>query len=178
MRTACALAALMLMTVAAAAVDMIPISIKQLTERADLVVRGTVSEKSCQRDPAGRVYTRVKLDVTEVLKGARATGPFTVVHGGGVLGVQRSEVSGQVDYQLGEEVIAFLVLNQRGEGVTVGLSQGKFHVWTDPASGAQLARNPFHGGAVTAAAPGSAAQPAAARLRVDDLKRQVTEAGR
>ena len=45
---------------------------------------------------------------------------FTIVHGGGILGDRRVIVSDQVTFQPGEEVVAFLVLNQRGEGVTLG----------------------------------------------------------
>ena len=136
------------------AVIMVPLSIEDLTAKAQLVAHGTVVSKSCQRDSAGRIYTKIDLRVAEVWKGAMMTNHLILVHGGGILGEERVEVSGQVDYQIGEEVVAFIVLNQRGEGVTLGLSQGKFHVWKDRASGALFARNPFHGGTDVAPASG------------------------
>ena len=45
----------------------------------------------------------------------------------------------------GEEFVAFLVFNPRGEPVTIGLAQGKFHVWRDPQTGEKFANNLFHG---------------------------------
>src|SRR5919109_303019 len=49
-----------------------PLSLDRLADQAALVVRGTVLSKSCQRDPAGRIYTKVQLDVVEVWKGSPA----------------------------------------------------------------------------------------------------------
>src|SRR5437867_8643817 len=102
------------------AVQMEPLSIEQLAQESALVVQGTVRSKSCQRDPAGRIFTKVELQVAETWKGSLTTNRISIVHGGGVLGGERSIVSGQVDYGIGEEVVAFLVLNQRGEAVTLG----------------------------------------------------------
>jgi hypothetical protein len=120
-----------------------PLSIEQLAQKSHLILHGTVLSKSCQRDPEGRIYTKVELQVTESWKGSKDR--FVLVHGGGVLGNESSEADGQESYEVGEEVVAFVVLNQRGEGVTLGLAQGKFHVWLDPASGQKMAHNPFHG---------------------------------
>jgi len=39
------------------------------------------------------------------------------------VGDVREEVSGEVQYNVGEEFVAFLVFNQRGEPVTIGLAQ-------------------------------------------------------
>jgi hypothetical protein len=156
------------------ALQMDPLSIEQLAEQSAVIVRGTVRSKSCQRDPAGRIYTRVELQIAEAWKGAMITNRFCIVQGGGILGDRKTVVSGQVEYDIGEEVVAFLVLNQRGEGVTLGLSQGKFHLWKDPASGEYLARNPFHGGvdgAESGLEPHRRAVPS--RLTVAELKRRV-----
>src|SRR5256885_7675532 len=93
----------------ARAVQMEPLSIEQIARQSALVVHGTVLGKSCQRDPAGRIFTRVELQVAEVWKGSLATNHFTIVLGGGILGGQKAAVSGQVEYGIGEEVVAFLV---------------------------------------------------------------------
>jgi hypothetical protein len=127
------------------AVTMVPLSIEDLTAKSQLVVHGTVLSKSCQRDSAGRIYTKVDLKVSEIWKGTWTGNHLTVVHGGGILGEERVEVSGQVEYQMGEQVVAFIVFNQRGEGVTLGLAQGKFHVWKDSAHEILVVHNPFHG---------------------------------
>ena len=152
----------------------VPLSIDQLTEQSEVVLRGKVLSKSCQRDPEGRIYTKVELQVDEVGKGTVAEKRFTVVHGGGVLGEKRVKVSGQVEYAIGEEVVVFLVLNQRGEGVTLSLAQGKFHLWKDDATGAQYACTSFHG------VPESKSSPAQTqgvisqqRLTLSELKQHV-----
>lgn len=159
---------------------MVPMSIEQMAERAQLIVRGTVRSKSCQRDPAGRIYTKVVLDVREIWKGTHAKGELTIVHGGGILGEERVAVSNQVQYDIGEEVVAFLVLNHRGEAVTLGLCQGKFHVWKDEA-GQRRARNPFHGHGPHPEKPRSLSSDAAntseTALTLSELKRRVEARG-
>ncbi|MHB8523134.1 MAG: hypothetical protein ACYDH9_20610 [Limisphaerales bacterium] len=153
----------------------VPMSVEQLTEQSQLIVRGTVVSKSCQRDDAGRIFTRIELKVAEAWKGKVGGDRLTVVQGGGVLGDRKVVVVGQVDYRVGEEVVAFLVLNQRGEAVTLGLAQGKFRVWTDPATGRKRAQNLFHGGGEEGR-PGAQPQNVttdAGPLTLDELKRQV-----
>jgi len=126
--------------------SLVPLEIDFLSDKARWIVRGRVLSKSCQRDPQGRIFTRVKLDVEEVWKGERdMVSPLTIVHGGGILGRYRSFVSNQVDYRLGEQVVVFLVRNSRGEAVTLGLCQGKFQIFKNPISGRRQVRNLFHG---------------------------------
>lgn len=157
---------------------MVPLAIEEMSTRAQLIVRGTVLSKSCQRDAAGRIYTKVALDVSEIWKGSHTGKLLTIVHGGGILGEERVVVSNQVDYQIGEEVVAFLVLNERGEAVTLGLSQGKFHVWRD---GAQLqVRNPFHGTGIPdsqAASLQNRGGATSGRMTLTELQRRVQQKG-
>ncbi|MEK7674403.1 MAG: hypothetical protein AAB676_01040 [Verrucomicrobiota bacterium] len=171
-----ACAALLWLAYSLAAAVMIPLSIEELTGQAQLVLHGQVLSKSCQRDPTGRIYTKVDLQVAEVWKGNLAASRLTVVHGGGILGEERVVVSGQVDYQIGEEIVAFLLFNPRGEAVTVGLAQGKFHVWKEPASGTAFVQNPFHGSPEDGARKTqarNATAPAPARLSLQELKARV-----
>ncbi len=165
------------------AVSFEPLSVEALTRQAELVLQGTVLSKTIQRDPTGRIYTAVEVQVSEVWKGAVGVSPFLIVHGGGVLGDEQATVSGQVHYDVGEEVVAFLVRNARGEGVTLGLMQGKFHVWRDPRTGTRYAMNPFNG--VGGPGPKQAsfkttapAKPGLAALPLVELKNRVTEATR
>ena len=152
------------------AVLMRPLGVDELSRKADLIIRGTVLDKTSLRDEAGRIYTRVNVRVSEVWKGARptnaASNSLAIVQSGGTVGDVREEVSGEVEYNVGEEFVAFLVFNQRGEPVTIGLAQGKFHVWRDPKTGEEFARNPFHG--VPEPAAGGRGQ-----LRVSEFKQQV-----
>jgi hypothetical protein len=161
------------------AVTFTPLSIETLGRDAQIVVQGTVASTTCQRDAQGRIYTRIELQISDVWKGAINGSPFVIVHGGGVLGDEQQRVSGQVHYRLGEEVVAFLIRNSRGEGVTLGLLQGKFHVWKDRASGEKFAVSPFHGSeestgsSVALESVGPRGTPG--KLKLSDLKRQVLE---
>jgi hypothetical protein len=165
------------------AVSMKPLPIGELSQKADVILNGTVVSKTCQRDEAGRIYTKIELKIAETWKGIPRTNQFTVVYGGGTVGNEQAEVSGQTEYEIGEEVVGFFVLNQRSEGVTIGLSQGKFHVSKDPVTGEKLVYNTFHGAAET---PGDAAPPNGSqrnqpkagvarenRLTLAELKRRV-----
>jgi hypothetical protein len=164
----------------AQAVHFRPLSIEELAGQAELVVRGVVLRRSCQTDEAGRIFTRVELQVHEVWKGRFDRDRLTLVHGGGVLGDRRAVVTGQAEYTVGEEVVVFLVFNQRGEAVTLGLRQGKFHVETPAAGGEPEAANgfahgpPAGGGSASALAP--AAGSARARLPLAELRRRVQQA--
>jgi hypothetical protein len=157
-----------------------PLTIEALTAQADVVLHGTILSRTCQRDGAGRIFTRVEVAVSEVWKGAIASTPMQIVHGGGVLGEEQSTVSGQVEYAVGEEIVAFLVRNSRGEAVTLGLKQGKFHVSTDQ-RGVKLVASPFHGGveaSVSAAQSRFGGAAIAGALELTQLRKRVQEARR
>ncbi|MDB6029755.1 MAG: hypothetical protein JWM16_93, partial [Verrucomicrobiales bacterium] len=113
------------------AVLMRPMSLEELTTNAQMVVHGKVLSKTVQRDNDGQIITRVELEVIETVKGSVKEPRVFIVQSGGVLGDEVTTVSGQEHYSVGEEVVAFLVLNRRGEGVTLGLAQGKFDVEED-----------------------------------------------
>lgn len=124
---------------------LVPLGLDRLSNEAQLVLHGTVRAKSCQLDSEGRIYTRVELDVSEVWKGSLTNRAFTVVHSGGVYGNRRASAPHQVEFQSGEEVVVFLAINRRGEGVCLGMAQGKFQVWQDAASKQKFVRNVFYG---------------------------------
>lgn len=122
------LVAALLLVSRAAAIDAVPLSISDLTKRAELIVRGKVESKSIQRDSQGRVFTEVKLLVSEVWKGDPKAPLLTVVHSGGILGEEKVVVVGQVEYEVGEEVVGFYVWNERGQAMTVAMGLGKIGV--------------------------------------------------
>lgn len=154
----------------------VPLGLGDLAKKADLVVHGVVLAKHSEADPQGRIFTKVELQVIEVWKGEVKGSPLTVVHGGGEVNGRRSMVTGQVDYQPGQETVAFLVRNARGEAVTLGLAQGQFQVWKDAATGEKLARNIFlGGGSSTNASIQKLDVGGNTRLTLDNLKRQVKE---
>jgi hypothetical protein len=166
-------------TVIVLGVQMVPLSLAELSHKADLVLYGHVLSKTCLRDADRRIYTEVVLDVRETWKGTLAGARFTIVLAGGTLGEERCLAPGQADYRPGEEVVAFLRLNRRGQGVTLGLAQGKFEVWRQSADGPRLVRNLFLGRSEGSPRTTRAqATTGAGLIPLADLKRQVQEASR
>lgn len=158
-----------------------PLPIAELTVKADLVVQGIVTNKVCLRSADNRIYTRVDLRITDVIKGNGSNNSLSVVHGGGTIGNERQEVEAQVDYELGEEVVTFLVFNPRHQPVTIGLCQGKFDVWQDEQTGEKFACNPVHGSQrpkslASSASKRSATPQSSGLLRLSDLKEQIQKA--
>ena len=127
------------------AASQVPLSIETLAAKADAVVHGTVVRMSCQRDDAGRIFTKVHLQIIEQVKGRERGAALVIVQGGGVLGRQIARSPIQPKYKVGTEVVVFAVFNSRGEAVTLGLNQGKFDVVRQPEIGLATVRNPFHG---------------------------------
>jgi hypothetical protein len=154
--------------------NLIPLTIDQLVQHSELVLYGTVLGTNCQQDTGGRIYTRVELNVAEVWKGTVTKQPLSIVHGGGTFGEKRVTVSDQVDFQPGEEVVVFLVINPRGEAVSLGMSQGKFHIWTDRITKQKYARNPFHGGDRTPDGVSTQSSTTRPQLTLTGLKQRVT----
>lgn len=159
------------------AVEFKPLSLDQLAADASWVVEGTVAGKRCLRDEAGRIYTQVRLSVTEVWKGNPPGGKLVIAQAGGTLGAHRVTVPGQAEYRLGEEVVVFLTVNARGEGVTLGMVQGKFDVHSDPTTGFRTVRSAFYGrdsvGSKTVVMAASGAEPGGGAIPLQDLKDRV-----
>lgn len=148
------------------------LSIDRLAAKSDCVIHGTVIGKSVQKDAKGRIYTQVRLHVQDVWKGEVRANPFVIVHGGGILGNRRDNLSGGVRYKLGEEVVVFLAINSRGEGVTLRMRQGKFRIWRDESTKQRYAQSLYHGGNPAKAKAGYRF-PARLPLTFEKLQRQV-----
>ena len=125
---------------------LLPLSIQDLTDAADVVLRGKVVCKKVSRDESGRVFTTVQLQVQDVWKGDVAGDTFEVVHGGGILGLRKVEVTYQVQFGICEEAVVFCRINSQGKGVTIGMIQGKFDVLKSENDSKICVRNMFHGG--------------------------------
>ena len=153
----------------------LPLPIDRLATESEVIIHGTVTGLSVQRDPEGRIFTKVTLDIREAWKGHPEGRPFTIVHSGGILGNRWTTTDGEVQFKLAEEVVVFLVVNSRGEGVTVGMNQGKFKVHRDEASDQAFAYNLFHGS--RPAKPGTQKGyrfPTQLPITLESLKRRVT----
>lgn len=160
----------------AVAGPLLPLSVQDLTEAADVVLQGKVLSRKVARDDDGRVFTSIQFQVQDVWKGEVAGDTFEVVHGGGILGLRKVEVLFQVEFALGEEAVVFCRINSKGQGVTIGMVQGKFDVLKSDYDSKLYVRNVFHGGAP----PGSSSPqtrgirlPHQLPLPIESLKAQV-----
>lgn len=118
-----------------------PLSLPELSHHADAVVRGKVKRLTCRRTDTGSLRTDIELQVSEVWKGEVDPDSFRLVQAGGVLGAHRTVVPGQPELRPGEEVLVFVVFNERREGVILSLWQGFFRVRQDRANGEWRASN-------------------------------------
>ena len=117
-----------------------PLSVEQVTDASDLIVRGEVEEMWVEPDTSGRIYTRVLVRVTKVLKGTVEVDDYvTVESAGGTLDGQTMIVDGAPRYSVGEDTLLFLTDKpSRGVYGTVGLNLGKYTVRPDPRNGTPL----------------------------------------
>lgn len=159
----------------AVAAWMIPLSIDELRERADLILHATVKSKACERNAEGHIITRVRAEVSEVLKGTLKTNFVEIVYLGGIIGEVGETSSIQANYEVGEETVVFLRLNDQREAVTIGVVQGKFQVWEDKATGEKFVHNLFHG--VTRAEASQDAKKAG-KLTLGELTRRAKGAAK
>ena len=119
-------------SVEAATVQWLPLG--QLAQTSDAIVVARVESVASNFDEKSKsVRTRIKLDVTEPLKGV-AAGPLWLVQIGGVVGEGAARIEqrvpGQAQFTVEEHVLVFL---QRvaGRWVVNGLGQGKFSLEGD-----------------------------------------------
>ena len=150
------------------------LSVEDMTDRADLIVRGKVTSQESQWTRAGRIVTTVHLAVDSGLKG-QAPQTIDVEHRGGHVGKIGQQVEGEVAFTDGEEVLLFLRArpNVANRYVVIGLNQGKFHIErsatsvmaTQKLDGLGLVQKP--GGPITDATGGAA-------LPLNELEARVT----
>jgi hypothetical protein len=123
-----------------------PLGLPELTTASEAVIHGKVCSKKVARDSEGRIYTTIGIEILEVWKGDVKEPILEVVQGGGILGGQKAESPFQAHFSLGEETVVFCRFNQTGKAVTIGLTQGKFDVYSPHGMATKHARNLFHGG--------------------------------
>lgn len=124
----------------ASATTVAPLSLEQMVDASDLVVRGSVESVWVEQDAKGRLWTRATVRVLETLKGHADVDDYvTVEAAGGTLGDLQMVVAGSARYSEGEEAVLFLTDKPtRGVYGTVSMGLGKFTVRPDPRNGAPI----------------------------------------
>jgi hypothetical protein len=171
---AIALAALIAPSIANAT-QVMHLDTRGLTRESSDIVIGTVGEQQAHwNDAHTMIVTEVTIHVSQSLKGV-ATPDLQLTQIGGEVDGMRYSVPGSPSFRTGEEVLIFAWRDRTGRPQVDGLSQGKFEIQRDPASGARV---------VQRAAPGLGIRDAksleavptgrrAPRLKLDTLVREI-----
>jgi hypothetical protein len=114
----------------ARATVLVPLDTEALTARADRVVLGVVeSQQAHWTTDHQAIYTDVVVRVSKSYKGTLTPGArVTVRREGGSLDGLGMRVFGAADFAVGEEVVLFIE-TRGGASYTVGMTQGKLHVF-------------------------------------------------
>ncbi|HEY4085833.1 MAG TPA: hypothetical protein VGM43_07835 [Bryobacteraceae bacterium] len=113
---------------AASATTIEKLSFDQLTDKADLVVSGTVSRSWTAWDAEHKyIWTHYEVSVLSEIKGS-AGRTVEIEELGGIVGDSGMAVPGSVVYQTGERVLAFLSRFPNGYLRTTGWGQGKYRI--------------------------------------------------
>ena len=136
----CVLAAGLGLAWQAAATSLARLTVDQLTDAADYIVRGEVDEVWTEVDTRAWVYTRAYVRVDEALKGHVDRGDYLMVSElGGEFGGAVNDVEGAARFSSGESVWLFLNEVHDGEDlVPVGMFQGKYTIRQNPADGSDM----------------------------------------
>jgi hypothetical protein len=115
-----------------------PLSVEQLTDASDYIVRGTVNQTWVDTDERGDHWTRVELEVEVVYKGAPSTDALQLDVMGGFLGTEGTIIQDVPRFDVGEEVLVFAERLESGLLVPTGMEQGKHTVRVCPDSGREM----------------------------------------
>ena len=130
-RTALCLVVLASLASTAAATTIIPISDRQLYQRADVVVHGIVLWSEPKPLANGQVETVSVIGPLEVVKGS-VPGNLVLHQLGGRLPDGRfSQIWGRPEYRVGSEVVVFAIVRPEGDFQTAELLLGQFEIHAD-----------------------------------------------
>ncbi len=126
-------ALLLAMSGEAVATTLAHMSLEQMSQTAQVIVRARCQEDATSWD-AGEIWTLTSFEVEEVWRGS-APARITVRLLGGRVGNLTSSVPGVPRFRAGDEVVLFLEATQRGDFSVVSWEQGTFRIGLEVATG-------------------------------------------
>ena len=156
---------------AAFATVMVPLSLEQMTSEADVIVQGACTGARVY-ESKGMIFTEYTVSVQDVLKG----GPVKEVkvrQPGGEYNGKGIYIPGTAHFSASEESLIFLSREKDGSRDVVGWSQGKFHVYYDEQSKTKFAVQDLQGLSVIKKSAGGIVNPSASRMELGKLTSQV-----
>lgn len=118
------------------ATSIAPLTLEQMVDGSDLIVRGTVNDVWTTLDPVG-VITHATITVERTLKG-NASGEVEVIVPGGELDGSINLVDGAPRYGVGERVLVLLSARKDGSYLNVAFGSGKYDVKQNPTDGSDM----------------------------------------
>lgn len=144
-----------------------PVTLAEMTARAELVVKGWVTDVEARRDPDGSgAATWVTLDGVEVLHGSHMGSVLELRFAGGEVDGQRDNIEGMPEFSIGERVLLFVAGNGTVLCPIVGWQQGVFRIVSDSRSGSEYLTD-AEGNAVAGIDPGESVVYAAGDVAAD-----------
>ncbi len=156
----------------AQATSLAPLSIDQMTDGAEYIVRGDVQEVWTEVDDKGYIWTRARVAITDTLKGPDSPTELIIDSLGGEYAGQTLTIEGQAVFSEHEELFAFLHRLENGRLVPVSKFQGKYTLRRAPDDRRTYART-WHPGSLEFDARFLPHPAPADRLYFDDLTTQI-----
>ena len=117
---------------------LIPLTVEQMTDASDYIVRGTVDAIWVDLDDRGNHWTRVQVEVDRVIKGPPDLDALQLDVMGGALNGEATIIAHTPRFSEQEEVLLFAELTKSGKLVPTGWSQGKYTIRIDPDDGREM----------------------------------------
>lgn len=134
---------------ASSATEIIHLDTRALVlQSSDIVVGHVQSTRSYWNASHTKIFTDVTVGVAEALKGG-AGSQLTLTQLGGVVGAVRYNVPLSPVFTPGEDALLFVWRGHSGRAQVNGLSQGKFEIRTDAATGRRTVQRALPGLAVS-----------------------------
>ncbi len=116
------------------------LSLEDMSVQSKEIILGEVKDKvSFWGEGQKKIFTRITIEVSEVVKGENVEKMLTIVQPGGEVGNIGMKVQGLANFNIGEEALLFLRKSER-DYIVVGLAQGKISVMEEKESGKKIAQ--------------------------------------
>lgn len=158
---------------AARATTLAPLTVEQLVDASDYVVRGEITELWTEVDDKGRIWTRARMTVSRVFKGADQPTELIVDSMGGTYAGQTLAIEARAEFSVFEDALVFLHQREDGRLVPVGKFIGKYTVRRAPEDGRMYVRTWHPQPGLPFDARFIPHTPAAERLYLDEIEARI-----
>ena len=140
------LALLIGFSIEAQATTMVQLSVDQLIDASDTIVKAQVVSLWTEVDPKTQmIWTHAQLEISEILKGNLESEYLVIEQPGGAWGSKRATIESVARFSLDEEGYFFVEHLSTDRSVPVGMFQGKYNIIMDPYTQQELVhRFPLH----------------------------------